>query len=357
MATRRHKMSLDIEYVKDWTVQDALRELFQNAIDHDKWHWLYKNEILTLTSENVELSTRSLLLGHSRKNDNAIGKFGEGYKLAMLVLLRLGFKPYILTGTDVWQPKLINSRTYQTQQLVFDITDNQPQIDHIVFVVPGIDGEMFNELMNRNLHVREASTGWRVPMGHILSEDYAGKVFVKGLYVCTIEGMRHGYDFKPQYITLDRDRRVVRDFDLQWRTCQMWQETEEFDYILTLIKEEAPDVKYLDSFNYGHKQGLADKAAEAFLEEHGPDAIPVNDQYDIEQAKEQGHEKIVLVPKVTSQFLSSSSLWSRPAPRCLRKTPREELLEYSNKWRGLMITGDMQTELDELIAKAIKWSN
>lgn len=353
MATRRHKMSLDVEYVKDWDVQDALREVFQNSIDHGDWAWEYKDGFLRIRSKNA---TRTLLLGHSKKNGESIGKFGEGYKLAMLVLCRLGYAPWIMTGTESWKPKLINSRTYQTQQLVFDITDGQPQVDYIEFIIPNIDNQVFNDLMDRNLHVRQPSLGWQTKYGHILSEDYAGKVFVGGLWVCNIEKMRHGYDLKPAYLSLDRDRRVVRDFDLQWLTCQMWRETDEFDYILTLIKEEALDVKYLDSFTYNTKQGLADKAAEAFLDEHGNEAVPVTDQYDINQAKEQGHENIVLVPKVTVQLLGQSSLWSRPAPKILKKRPREILMDFYTKYYDEHFTQHMEEDFKEILEKAEDWS-
>ena len=124
-----------------------------------------------------------------------------------------------------------------------------------------------------------------------------------------------------------------------------------------MIKDKALDVQYLDSFAYNVKEGLADKAAQEFIAEHGEEAVPVVDQYDIDKAKEEGHEKIVLVPKVTSQLLRNSSCWTAPAPRIVKKTPRELLLEYSRKWRGLMIEGDMQTEFDALIDKAESWSN
>ena len=361
MKIQRHKLSLSIEYVSTWSIQDALRELYQNCLDHGEWSWEYKQETLRLISKDVSLDKKTILLGHSTKREDSskLGTYGEGFKLAMLVLARLGHKPYILTGTDSWEAKLINSRTYQTQQLVFDIHQDQPESKDIIFVVPGITNEIFDELQNRNLHVRAASVGWHTKMGHILSEDYAGKVFVKGLWVCDIQGMKHGYDFKPDYITLDRDRRVVRDFDLQWRTCQMWQETEEFDYILTLIKDEAPDVKYLDSFDYSHKQGLADKASDAFIDEHGPDAVPVTCQYDIERAKEEGHEKIVMVPQVTKQLLTKSENWYYPAPKIVRKTPREMLLDFSVKYSesmGIYQGPEAVKELNELIEKARTWS-
>ena len=355
MAIRRHKMSLDVDYVKDWTVQDAVRELFQNAIDHGNWKWEYHNRELKITSMDAELSTSSLLLGHSRKKDGAIGKFGEGYKLAMLVLCRLGLPCFISTKDELWKPKLINSRIYKTQQLVFDVENGMPNIDDIQFIIHGFDAQMFNDLMDRNLHVREPSTGWHTRMGHILSEEHAGEVYVKGLWVCTIEGMKHGYDFKPEHITLDRDRRVVRDFDLQWRTCQMWQETEEFDYILTLIKDQAPDVKYLDSFDYSHKQGLADKAADAFIDEHGPNAVPVTCQSDIERAKEDGHEKIVMVPPVTKQLLTKSENWHYPAPKIVRKTPRELLLDFRMKYYDSYFTEAMEEDFQLLLEKATGW--
>lgn len=351
MATRRHKMSLDVEYVKDWDVQDALREVFQNSIDHNDWFWNYHNKELQIVSNNATLSTRTLLLGHSKKNGDAIGKFGEGYKLAMLVLCRLGYSPIIRTGKEVWKPKLINSRTYQTQQLVFDVSDGYDQYENIQFIIPNIDNQVFSDLMDRNLHVRKPTIGWQTRYGQILTEDYAGKVFVGGLYVCNID-MRHGYDLNPSCINLDRDRRLVRDFDLQWLTCQMWKETEEYDYLLTLIKEDAPDVKYLDSFTYSAKQGLADKAAEAFLDEHGPEAVPVVDNYDISQAKEQGHENIVLVPKVTVQLLGQSSLWSRPEPKIVKKTPREILLDFQKKFP---FSREAEEEFEVILTLAEGW--
>lgn len=359
MTIQRHKISLSVNYVNTWTIQDALREIFQNAIDSaldgGQWLWEYKNETLKVISKDASLSKKFLLLGMSEKKEGSLGRHGEGLKLSCLVLCRLGYKPYILTGTESWEPKLIKSRTYKTQQLVFDVHSDQPQVDDIVFVVPGITSEVFSELQDKNLHVRRPSLGWHTSRGHILPEDYAGKIYVGGLYVCEI-ALKHGYNFEPFALKLDRDRRMVSDFDVNWQTCQMWKETDEFDYILWLIKENAPDVKYLDSFTYSAKEGLADKAAEAFLDEHGQDAIPVVDNYDMGKAKEEGHENIVIVPKVTVQLLEQSKIWSRPAPKVVKKTPREELqdfwIEHSDNFTELM-----KLQYSVLIEHAKDWSN
>lgn len=327
MTTQRHKMSLSVDYVHDWTVQDALRELFQNSIDHGDWSWNYTGYELTITSHKASLSKKTLLLGHSVKSEGSIGKFGEGYKLAMLVLCRLGYKPYISTSDMEWTPKIIKSRTYDTAQLVFDVEAGFDLSPDIKFTIPGINQETFDELSERNLHIKPAC--WlQTARGDILAESYAGKVFVGGLYVCTIEGMRHGYNIKPSCISLDRDRRIVRDFDLQWQTSQMWQETEEHDYVLWLIGEKAPDVRHLDCFMYNNKVALADKAAEAFVAEHGIDAVPVTNQSQLVEAQKDGHENIILVEPVTKQLLLKSDNWEEPPPRIVRKTPREILLEY-----------------------------
>jgi hypothetical protein len=81
----------------------------------------------------------------------------------------------------------------------------------------------------------------------------------------------------------------------------------------------------------------------------------VSTQSDLEKAKEDGHEKVILMPSTQRTLIYRSSGYIAPPPRIVRKTPREELLEFSRKWRGLMIEGDMQTELDALIDKAERW--
>ena len=351
---KRHKMSLDVEYVKDWSIQDALRELFQNAIDYNDWEYVFVNSELHIISKGTELDIRSLLLGHSKKSSEAIGKFGEGYKLAMLVLTRLGFKAQIISGNSVWYPKIIDSRTYKAKQLVFDIDTTENYSPDLIFVVQGITEEIMQELRERNLHVAPPSSFDETQYGQILPSAYAGKIYVNGLYVSTIQEMKYGYNFKPKYLTLDRDRRIVRDFDIQWLSCQMWSELNNIELILELIKQQASDVKYLDSFTYSAKQSLADKAAEEFMLEHGEEAIPVVYNTDIDIAKREGHEKIVIVPKVTQQLIERSSIWTRPAPKVIRKSPREILLDFNRKH---CLSEEAQEDFEEILQLAESWSN
>ena len=95
-----YELTLTPDYVSDWTFNDAIRELIQNGTDQealDKGNvfslgYDEDQEILSLKNAKSSLKINTLLLGRSSKADNedTVGKFGEGYKSAALVLNRIG---------------------------------------------------------------------------------------------------------------------------------------------------------------------------------------------------------------------------------------------------------------------------
>ena len=351
----RHKLSLDVNYVSDWTEQDAFRELFQNAIDWGNWSSSIEDGKLCIISHNAVLETKTILLGSTtKKNQNKLGQYGEGFKLAMLVLTRLGYKCKIGTGNEVWFPKLINSRTYKTQQLVFDTEKNQIEQDQSVyFEVEGLTEEDIRGIYDRNLHLN-AEIAWECTSKGIIIPGRPGDIFIGGLWVCNLPEFKYGYNFKPEYISLDRDRRLVRAFDVSWLTCQMWSETSRYEIVNGLIKEDAPDTKYLDSFIYSTNEGLADQAAKTFLCEHGNNAIAVSSQSELKEAQEVQHQKIVLVKPIEKQLLHRSSLYIEPKPPVVIKTPREELLDFKTEHTD-SLSSLQNLQLDALIEKASSW--
>lgn len=350
----RHKMSIDVGYVKDWGVQEGLRELFQNAIDHGSWSYSFDGDnTLRIASHNVTLPCSTLLLGHSKKAEGSIGKFGEGYKLACLVLARAGKTCCVSTGTELWQAKLINSRTYKTRQLVFDTEKHSgPAWSDTTFIVKGLTDEEISDLKKQNLHFGYPDILCESDKGKAIARP--GDIFIHGLFVCHIDGYRHGYDFEPSVISVDRDRRMVRDFDLKWLTSQIWKNSDMYDEVIDMIKAQAEDVGYLDSMVYSTEQALADKAAEAFISEHGQEAIAVTTQQQLDTAREDGHEKIVIVPKVQHALMGISRLYVAPPPKVIKKTPREELLLFERAY-GDNMCGAMASAFEALIELSKSW--
>ena len=89
-----YELPIAINYVHNWTVEDAIREILQNAIDSStdghKLSITYSNGMLGITNMGINLDISSLVLGSTSKTDHTkyIGTYGEGYKLALVVLLR-----------------------------------------------------------------------------------------------------------------------------------------------------------------------------------------------------------------------------------------------------------------------------
>ncbi|TMM27587.1 MAG: hypothetical protein E6F99_30910, partial [Actinobacteria bacterium] len=77
------------DYVKSWTPVRALCELIANALDEDRDATVaWADGALTIADDGPGIPEEGLILGYSTKTGQQIGQFGEGKKLACLVLAR-----------------------------------------------------------------------------------------------------------------------------------------------------------------------------------------------------------------------------------------------------------------------------
>ena len=328
---RRFELSLSVDYVSSWGVVEAIRELFQNAIDQEStdpkntMFFDYQSEELQIGNKTSSLEISSLLLGESTKRDDAktIGQFGEGYKLAMLVLTRLGKEVTIYNygAREIWHPKLIQSRRYNRQILVVDVEappfwKNTPD-NNLTFRVSGISQGEMNTIKGYNLHLQTIDDEDCIDTKYgkiLLLSEHKGMIFVNGLWVTNNRDLEFGYDIYSEYIQLDRDRRNVADIDLKWQTSKMWLQSED-ERLPDLIKRSVPDLAYMQYNLSGSEfEGrLASTTYAEFQKEYGQNALPVTNQQDLESAKAQYRDAVtpIVVSSAYSSILTKSEEYQK----------------------------------------------
>ena len=218
------ELSVSPNYVSNWTEFDAIRELLQNAIDEGNMDVEYGQNQLVIKSFGSKLDLSTLVLGNTTKaNDKTkIGQYGEGYKLAMLVLLRNGHYVNVTNYDEDWQPFFDNSEQFNTPVLKIKVSASEENSGFVAFSIGNISQFVYDDLVKRfpcveNNYGDTLATEY----GDILfDKKFSGKIFVGGLFVQTDSSFKYGYNFNPESVSLDRDRKAINYWDLRKLTAQ-----------------------------------------------------------------------------------------------------------------------------------------
>lgn len=359
------ELTIAPDYVPTWTVVDAVRELFQNALDQEKQNpenvasWEYSDiyETMSIRNATSKLTAQSLLLGSTSKagDTSTIGQFGEGYKIATLVLLRNNKKVtfYNYGAREIWRPRFVKSRRFGTDILTFFIEkpkvwEKVPSADLIIEVEGITNKEWYDLIVPSNLHLRhEFKADYNIvestQYGDII--DLPGQVYVNGLFVCYYAPYKYGYNFTPENIKLDRDRKMVSDFDLRWMASKMWSGTNNRKAVMEMLTAGAADVAYLDSVSFS--RNWRDIAAEEFMSVYGPEAIPVTSQDELLNVPK-GY-KGVIVSVGYNELIRGSSRFTMPVVK-----EDEGLLDDLLDWFASIqekLTVEEVSRFDEVISK------
>ena len=308
---KRFELGMSINYASNWGVVDAVREFFQNALDEEiensenKMFIKHEGNVLSIGNKKSKLKPSSLLLGASSKKDKEylIGEHGEGYKVATVVLMRNGItvRIYNNENKEVWTSKVVNSRRYDSEIVVFDIEKKLFNKDcDLVIELDGITEDMYSEVVESNLHLRDDVLKYKESKDGrvLLDSQFKGNVYVNGLYVCNKDSLDWGYDFKPGILKLDRDRGLIDTFDLKFAIAGMISKIKDVDFIANNIKSNdfqfiASRMRIFSESDMSDK--LSDKVYSDFTEEYGYDAIPVKTSSEFNSYKSLGYDNIVMV--------------------------------------------------------------
>ena len=329
MSGHKYTLSLTKEYVSHWGVSEACRELIQNVIDNPKPYEYNFDEYLpglfkfTLTSKDTWLHPSTLLLGaSSKKEDGYIGHFGEGYKLALLVLTRLGKAVTVINGDLLWKPSFQFYKNYGAEVLEIQETNNFESTSDLSFVI----GDLTQEDVDA---IKKTWLVFQDDVGEIFKSEYGdimfdqpGKLYVGGLFVCSTD-MKFGYNFKPKHVKLERDRQTVSSWDLKYHAKEMWFETKRWDYIATLISEECPDVSYAE---YGCPDEVKEACFKLFDKQY-PNRLAAKSHYEMNSLTARGIQSAVYVGSSFGSVIQGSSSYANRYRKTFEQTPPEQKLK------------------------------
>lgn len=285
------ELTIKVDYLPSWGVFEGLRELIQNGKDAvvefeaplDVRHRRDSNT-LVIENEGAVIPHEALLFGHTSKTDRAdmIGKFGEGLKLGVLALVRAGHAVRIRSGSEVWVPKIERSEKFNADVLVFYIEKGRADKKRVQIEVDGIAAEEWAEFKRCFLFLDKPKKDDVVETAYgalLMRPEDAGKLFVKGIFVQRDAEFKFGYNFHD--VEVDRDRKMIARFDLEWRTRLIWstamsQRPDLFGQFFELVEEETNDVMGIDEYGAAKlPKEILEKAKEKFHEQFGADAVPV----------------------------------------------------------------------------------
>lgn len=217
-------------YVSDWGLREALREIIQNALDAgdmqigrhngDDNHWVISNQ--------GSFDREVLLLGNSIKSDGAIGKYGEGMKLAMLVLARMEIAHCVQAGEKQYYGRFAVSSFEQPTFTIYEAECARTErVEfHIHCDIHDIVHDIYKDI------------------DHGICEQ---GLYVNGLYVSDLPGFRYGYNMPNDMVNLDRDRRSVDTAVVKAYAAKLILAERTYSEIADLLFDQVQDVEALFS--------------------------------------------------------------------------------------------------------------
>jgi hypothetical protein len=309
---KTYKLSLARNYVSSWGVVQAVREFIQNALDSDspfEYEWessfqaswkpiapsadLHEDTFtLALVSRHSILRPEQLLLGGGTKAGDLdkIGSFGEGFKLALLVLTREGRPTTILNNGKAWTPTFEFDKAFGAEALQIEETDAPIAGSGVTVLISGLTQEEREKITDSCLLMqRRLGNFIEVPQGRILP-DLPGRLYVGGLFICETK-LQHGYDIRPNLLRLERDRQTVDNFELTWLVKDMWFASGKTQEVAEMIAAGAKDMEHAD---YGAPVLVREACYELFKKQH-PGKVIAASQTEMKTMIEQGLTKVVFI--------------------------------------------------------------
>lgn len=362
--SKLYPLSLYPNYCSDWTVEDAIRELLQNALDSSN-HFSFHSDCtcVYISNKDSQLFPRDLLLGVTGKaaEEGSVGGYGEGFKVALLILLREGIEVTIFNRELLWKPVWDNSELFGTKVLAIEETPLGYDSGGLTFNIGGLSEKSIEIIKSRCLYIQD-------PKEYVLEDDKCrvfqedvSRLFVGGLYISDTN-LQYSYDFHPSQLKLNRDRRSVSGWDLNVATASLWASKGGAEEVATMLLEDSEDVSKLEYSWVGQaREDIKDACADLWKKEYKGKPL-ANNSGQFKLMKDEGYASVVTTGKSAFNEVTKSSQAYKEA---------EHTISYAQSCEDLIIEKlelcldsvafELYTDLSSLIQKikdrGVNWND
>ena len=333
------KFGIAENYVPNWGVTQAIREIYQNFIDYGEYIAAMDKASSAITSvvisnEYDPETLEFLKIGFTKKSGNqSIGGHGEGMKLAGLVMLRNNLKFSIIcnlgTLTPCWYEdenigkcyglKLNSKDEFKSNKFIIDFESEPEDIkcfsDSIITKDDIVSKSYCGSVVNRS----------------------KGNVYIGGLFVCNVPELKFAYNFNPDLVKVGRDREIPSSFDIKYYAEKILNSSEQKDVPLSAKDVNASEFNFASSF--------PDRIAEKFK----PTIV------DNKMALQAG--KTIITDSDTINKLSKNKTVADRVAKMKytivrKKSPNTILLEFR---KGLSVNAGKQAEFEVILRQSKNW--
>ena len=154
---------------------------------------------------------------------------------------------------EVWESRFKNSEKWLEKILCFYVSKRKTDDHGLCIEVGNVTQGEFNDLYKVWLHLDDCDySKAETKYGEIiLDEAYAGEVYVNGLFVDCNSDLKYGYNFKPKYIRLERDRKTCDTWNVEDTTSLMIAEAMvkgdvPMEKVRRMVEERTDDVYHFE---------------------------------------------------------------------------------------------------------------
>ena len=322
---------IDAGYCEDWSAWEGVRELVSNAKDAEDMdrrrvmeiHHAKKAARLVIRTKNVMVDPATLLvLGKSDKRGRGVrGRFGEGFVVGCLALIRAGhavtFRNHDLSWRCVFERADADHPLAGSELLTF-YSRAVTQTPDFEVTIENITEDVWSAMRPLFLFMTPppAEETVKVSQGSlILSPDRKGMVFARGVFVKRFDNLQCGYDLDD--VPLDRDRQMIDEWHLHNKLSELWLHVVDREGLAQkayeLVKDGADETRH---FRWRTDDKLVTAMRSRFVAEHGEEAIPVTTMNEARELETLG-AKPVVVNDTLKELLAKTGLSAAGAKTAL----------------------------------------